>query len=109
MKSDALQVFVRGFETKENGDKIVRVLQGYGFEIKEKFDSSADTFGGLIETYITPVDHLDCADPHRLGQAARRVAGEQTFIQYEYWDRVWGGDSRQPNLKLRHEAKGGEE
>lgn len=55
MTSDALQLFVRGFETQENGDKMVLVLLGYGFEIKHKFDGSQGTLGGLIETWIPPV------------------------------------------------------
>jgi len=89
MKRDALQLFVRGFETQENSDKIVRVLQDIGFEIKEKFDGTQDTLGGLIETYITQFDHLACDSLDEIRQAVYRVSDVETFIQYRSWDCAW--------------------
>jgi hypothetical protein len=96
MKNDALQLFVRGFETSESGDKIVRVLQEYGFDVKEQFDGSTDSLGGLIETHVTPVDSLACDDLDEIVQAVRRVAGDQVVVQHEFWDRMQGGDDRRP-------------
>lgn len=68
---DALQLFVRGFETTQLGDKLVTKLTDIGFQIAFQAAGDADSMGGIIETHITWVDHLDPNDIDGIGTLRR--------------------------------------
>lgn len=78
---DAIQVFVRGFETQSSGEKIVKVLQRLGFTVTECFDGQSDSRGGLIETAICYEDHLEGAF-NALHEVVFALAPPGTFIQH---------------------------
>jgi hypothetical protein len=82
---DALQVFVRGFETAEAGDNLVEKLQDIGFQIAMRAGGGVDSLGGIIETYITPVIHLDPEDVEDIANEIYEVVGPEpsaVFVQY---------------------------
>lgn len=77
---NAVQVFVRGFQSSQNGDRIIKILEGLGFDIKESFDGTADSRGGIISTHIAPVDELETDNLDEIREAV--AVAEGTFIQY---------------------------
>src|SRR5687767_14633692 len=72
---DALQVFVRGFETTNLGDKLVAKLEDIGFRIVLKAAGDADSMGGIIETNIVSIIELDPDDVQAIRKALHEVVG----------------------------------
>lgn len=104
--SGALRVYVRGFESQANGEKIVAALERMGFDIKDAFDGDSDTLGGLIETGITPYDNLDFGDSEVVGQIDKVEAlihqvVPTAFVQYDIWEEI-GGDHGSPGYEGRY-------
>lgn len=81
---DALQIFVRGFETPEAGEKIVNELERMGFLVVTNFDGRYDSRGGLIETAIKPADELETEDFDEILKAV--AVTNDTFIQYRTYE-----------------------
>lgn len=81
---DALQIFVRGFESREAGQQVVTALNELGFEVQEAFDGTEDDRGGLIGTRIMPTDELETDDLDAILEAVALADG--TFIQYRRYD-----------------------
>jgi hypothetical protein len=94
---DALQIFVRGFETREAGDQIIKILNELGFEIAEAIDGSGDTRGGIIGTRIMPTDELETDDLDEIDEAV--AVTDQTFIQYRKY-RLHGEGERPTRLAV---------
>lgn len=95
----ALQVFVRGFETQRSGEKIVEVLQEFGFTVTDRFDGTADSRGGLIETAICYEDHLE-GDLSTLQEAVFAVAPPGTFIQHRKFRLRSEGEVHGPTVRV---------
>jgi len=81
---DALQIFVRGFETPEAAEKIVKELERMGFLVVANFDGRYDSRGGLIETAIQPADELETEDFDEILKAV--AVTNNTFIQYRTYE-----------------------
>lgn len=96
---DAIQVFVRGFETQRSGEKIVEVLQEFGFSVTNCFDGQADSRGGLIETNICYEDHLE-GDLNDIQKAIFALAPPGTFIQHRKFRLSSEGETHWPALKV---------
>lgn len=102
--NDALQVFIRGFETQESGERIIDVLENYGFTVLERFDGQSDSRGGLIETDIRHVDFLDGGDDlDALTEAVFAVSPPGTFIQYRAFRVTDEGEAHGPRVKVHHD------
>lgn len=104
--SGALRVYVRGFESQANGEKIATALEQMGFDIKETFDGGSDSLGGLIQTGITPYDDLNCEDSEVVGQIDKVVdliheVVPSAFVQYDVWEEI-GGDHGSPGHEGRY-------
>jgi hypothetical protein len=69
MHSDAIQIAVRGFHSSKASQDIIERLLGFGFEVKQCFDSSSDSMGGLIETQIMPWEQVDADSLEEICQA----------------------------------------
>lgn len=96
----AIQVFVRGFETQGSGQKIVEVLQRFGFTVTDCFDGRADSRGGLIETNLCYEDHLE-GNLNALQEAVFAVAPPGTFIQYRLFTLTDEGEVFGPKVAPR--------
>jgi hypothetical protein len=81
--ADALQVVVRGFETVDNGNRIVKIRENCGFPIKEMIDGSSDSLGGIIETHIIAEVELD-----KIAMASLYVT-EHTTVECLYFDQIY--------------------
>lgn len=103
----ALQVFVRGFGTQWSGEKIVEVLQDFGFTVTDCFDGTADSRGGLIETNVCYEEHLE-GDLDALREAVFAVAPPGTFVQHRKFRLRSEGEVHGPTGKQYQdgEAKG---
>ena len=82
--SEALQVIVRGFQTQENGNVIVKQLEDAGFSIKEKIDGQSDSGGGIIETEITNTIQLDSA----IDAASFKAISTDITVQIDRYEQV---------------------
>ena len=82
----ALQVFVRGFDSQEAGEKICKSLEALGFTVSERFDGSQDTLGGLIETTITCNDSLEADDPGIIQQMVEDAVGRSLKLQWRQYE-----------------------
>lgn len=102
---DALQVFVRGFETPAHGHRIVGVLEGHGFTVLCCFDGSSDDRGGLIETDIRDVGCLDGdGDLAALQELVFAVSPPGTFLQYRRYRLDDEGEVHGPTVRV-HDGK----
>lgn len=96
---DAIQVFVRGFETQGNGERIVEVLQNFGFTVTDCFDGTADSRGGLIETAICYEDNLE-GDLNEIQGAVFAIAPPGTFIQHRKFGLKSEGEVHGPTVRV---------
>ena len=87
---DALQVFVRGFETSEAAGKIVKELERMGFLVVTNFDGRYDSRGGIIETAIQPADELETEDIDEILKAVSVT--NDTFLQYRTYELLDEGE-----------------
>lgn len=101
--SAVLQVFVRGCETQVAGERIVGVLEDYGFTVLERFDGQADSRGGLIETDIRDVALLDGeGDIEQLRVAVFALSPPGTFIQYRTFTQDQEGEVHGPTVRVHY-------
>jgi hypothetical protein len=94
----ALRLYVRGFENRVLGDHLIEALEDIGFQVKECFDGESDSQGGIIETYITPLDCLSVENPQQAVEAIEQSAGsvKGVFVQFDLWQEL-GGDHGNPD------------
>lgn len=87
---DALQVFVRGFETPKASEKIIKELERMGFLVVTNFDGRYDSRGGIIETAIQPADELETEDFDEILKAVADT--NDIFIQYRTYELLDEGE-----------------
>lgn len=73
--TEALQVFVRGFEDTSRGNVIRDYLTQIGFDVESYFTGEADDLGGLIETNVVHEDGLEQTDPELILFSLRKRTG----------------------------------
>ncbi|KAA5537983.1 hypothetical protein FYK55_27970 [Roseiconus nitratireducens] len=88
----ALQVYVRNFATQHRGERIVAQLESLGFTVKECYDGTLDSLGGLIETHITSVDELKTDDPDDI--RALVSSDPEVFLQFRVFSVIHEGEVR---------------